>query len=127
MGALSSKLRFGEDGYLVFHCPGCDYSHGIKTGSGTGPRWHWNENAERPTFRPSIVVRSIKLDLSEELEKQYDELVETPGGMDKARADLRFLSLCHSFVTDGQIQFLSDSTHFLQGQTVALPDSHKKD
>jgi hypothetical protein len=30
--------------------------------------------------------------------------------------------VCHSFVTDGKIQFLSDCTHALAGQTVALPD-----
>lgn len=28
---------------------------------------------------------------------------------------------CHSFVADGQIQFLSDCTHALAGQTVPLP------
>ena len=28
---------------------------------------------------------------------------------------------CHSFVTDGKIQFLSDCTHSLVNQTVALP------
>jgi hypothetical protein len=30
--------------------------------------------------------------------------------------------VCHSFVTDGRIQFLSDCTHELAGQTVDLPD-----
>ncbi len=29
---------------------------------------------------------------------------------------------CHSFVTDGKIQFLGDSTHKLAGQTVEIPD-----
>lgn len=29
---------------------------------------------------------------------------------------------CHSFVTDGRIQFLADCTHSLKGQTVDLPD-----
>jgi hypothetical protein len=29
--------------------------------------------------------------------------------------------VCHSFVIDGRIQFLSDSTHVLAGQTVDLP------
>lgn len=29
---------------------------------------------------------------------------------------------CHSFVTDGRIQFLGDCTHSLAGQTVDLPD-----
>jgi len=28
---------------------------------------------------------------------------------------------CHSFITDGQIRFLSDCTHNLAGQTVDLP------
>ncbi len=30
--------------------------------------------------------------------------------------------VCHSWVTDGKIQFLNDCTHRLKGQTVDLPD-----
>jgi len=30
--------------------------------------------------------------------------------------------ICHSFITDGKIQFLSDCTHHLAGQTVDLND-----
>ena len=29
---------------------------------------------------------------------------------------------CHSFVTDGQIQFLGDCDHFLAGKTVEIPN-----
>jgi hypothetical protein len=29
---------------------------------------------------------------------------------------------CHSFLVDGQIQFLGDCTHALAGQTVPLPE-----
>jgi len=29
---------------------------------------------------------------------------------------------CHSFITDGKIQFLGDCWHELKGQTVELPD-----
>jgi hypothetical protein len=29
---------------------------------------------------------------------------------------------CHSFIVDGKIQFLSDCTHKLAGQTVDIPD-----
>lgn len=29
---------------------------------------------------------------------------------------------CHSFVTDGRIQFLTDSTHQYAGKTVDLPE-----
>jgi hypothetical protein len=31
-------------------------------------------------------------------------------------------NLCHSFVTDGKIRYLTDSTHFLSGKTVEIPD-----
>lgn len=31
-------------------------------------------------------------------------------------------TICHSFVTDGKIQFLGDCTHKLKGQTVEIPD-----
>jgi hypothetical protein len=30
--------------------------------------------------------------------------------------------VCHSFVTDGRIQFLDDSTHELAGETADLPE-----
>lgn len=32
---------------------------------------------------------------------------------------------CHSFVTDGRIEFLGDCTHLLRGSTVDLPDYPK--
>jgi hypothetical protein len=32
---------------------------------------------------------------------------------------------CHSFIRDGQIQFLSDCTHALAAQTVDIPDWDK--
>ncbi|MNR55162.1 hypothetical protein D3C85_1754830 [compost metagenome] len=31
-------------------------------------------------------------------------------------------TVCHSWVTDGKIQFLHDCTHALAGQTIALED-----
>lgn len=31
-------------------------------------------------------------------------------------------TVCHSFVTDGNIQFLDDCTHELKGKTVPLED-----
>lgn len=97
MGALSTKLRNAEGGRLHFWCPGCDEMHGIQTGNGPGPRWTWNGNAERPTFAPSVLVTWFE---------------------GEARTPMR----CHSFVRDGQIQFLNDCTHALKGQTVPLPD-----
>jgi len=54
--------------------------------------WAWNHDKVRPTFSPSILIN-----------------VHRPE------------SLCHSFVKDGQIQFLNDSFHDLAGKTVPLP------
>jgi hypothetical protein len=36
--------------------------------------------------------------------------------------DERKTFVCHSFVTDGRIQYLGDCTHAMAGQTVDLPD-----
>ena len=55
-------------------------------------RWTLRGDPASPTFKPSIHVRE-------------------PNG-----------NVCHSWVTDGRIQFLNDSTHELAGQTVELPD-----
>ena len=35
---------------------------------------------------------------------------------------VRSSDVCHFFVTDGQIQFVGDSTHALSGKTVMLPE-----
>lgn len=36
---------------LVFHCPGCGYSHPFSV-----PRWEWNGSLDKPTFAPSLLV-----------------------------------------------------------------------
>lgn len=66
-----------------------------KTGHLFDQRWTFNGNQERPTFRASMLSCS-----------------RWPGGE----------SRCHSYVTDGRIEFLADSTHALAGTTVDLPD-----
>jgi hypothetical protein len=54
------------------------------------------------------------------------------GDMDKPTIHPSVLAVgairCHSYVTDGMIQFLGDSEHALKGQTVPLPEFmyHKK-
>lgn len=86
---------------LVFYCPGCECEHGIWTSkpAPSGAKWTWNGDMVRPTFTPSLVV-----------------VLEYPQGHGRAPLTKR----CHSYITDGKIQFLSDSSHALAGQTVAL-------
>jgi Family of unknown function (DUF6527) len=80
-----------------FHCPGCGHDHAFTVGPQRAglvdARWAWNGSYEKPTFTPSLMCN-----------RDHPE------------------SRCHSFVTDGKIQFLSDSHHKLAGQTVELPD-----
>lgn len=112
MGALSKILRNADDGMLLFKCPGCHSTHGIKVGEGSGPRWTWNGNAEAPTFTPSILVQGVE-QLTDEQYAAYlrGEPLPEPTPL-----------VCHSFVTDGRIQFLGDCTHELANQTVAIPE-----
>jgi hypothetical protein len=94
MAKLSKVLRSADDGQLIFWCPGCDGAHGVGVGEGSGPRWSWNNDIDKPTFSPSILVT-------------YGHGHEPP-------------DICHSFVKDGMIQFLGDCTHSLANQTVEL-------
>jgi hypothetical protein len=59
-------------------------------------RWTFNGDVENPTFRASMLVH----------------------GDD-------YRHRCHSYVTDGKIEFLSDCGHEMAGQTVELPDWKK--
>jgi len=105
MSQLSTILRDTEGNGLVFRCPGCDDLHQIQHGEGDGPRWMFNGNVDKPSFTPSILVTYPANPDAEEEFKEW-------------RTERR----CHSFVTDGNIQFLTDSTHSLAGKTVPLPE-----
>lgn len=88
-----------KDGRLIgygFNCPGCDHFHAVYTELHYRPQgvWTFNGDTERPTFAPSLLVT-------------WNEGAEA--------------KRCHSFVRDGKIEFLSDCTHALAGQTVEIP------
>lgn len=120
MGAISNKLRTVEGGGLTFYCPGCKDTHTIRIGDGAGPGWAYNGNADNPTFTPSVLVRTGHYcnpgqqpgDCACDYQERYPDEGPWPWPC----------GICHSFVTNGQIQFLSDCTHELAGQTVPLPD-----
>ena len=102
---LSPVLREIAPGLLSFWCPACEQRHALKlrTEAHEHPSWIWNGNAERPTFEPSIHVQArYKADPDDPTDHDVD-------------------FVCHSFVRDGQIQFLGDCTHALANQIVALP------
>lgn len=54
--------------------------------------WSWNGDLEKPTLKPSI------------------------------KTNIGNGQICHSFVNDGKVQFLSDCTHEFKNQTIELLD-----
>jgi hypothetical protein len=109
------------------NCPGCGDKHIVTAPAPAGytesphyansPRWTWNGDLERPTFSPSLLVTS----------GHYAKGRETPDPAGcYCNADEDFgpwaCYRCHSFIREGRIQFLSDCTHALAGQTADLPE-----
>lgn len=122
MSALGSKLRRLEGGRVAFHCPGCGEAHQVGVEAPATVKWGFNGNGDAPTFTPSILVRSVRIDGGDaEIERIIDSY-KLPEEREAMLADKRINVVCHSFVTDGRIQFLGDCTHALAGQTVDLPD-----
>ena len=62
---------------------------------GVDKRWTFNDDLNKPTFSPSLLIR-------------YPTSKKE--------------NVCHSFIKNGNIQFLSDCTHDLAGRTVEIPD-----
>lgn len=122
MSAFGSKLRKVEGGHIAFWCPGCGTSHQIGVEAPARVVWGFNGNGDRPTFTPSIFVRGVRIEGgSEEIERIIDSY-KLPEEREAMLADRRINTVCHSFVTDGRIQFLGDCTHALAGQTVEMPE-----
>lgn len=125
MGIIGKKLRSFEGGRVAFMCPGCNEMHQVRVredGQNVSPSWGYNGNPDAPTFTPSILAHFTRLDMEDdELDRVLAEY-KLPEDCERLLADKRVSVVCHSFVTDGRIQFLSDCTHALAGQTVDLPD-----
>lgn len=100
-------VESGGQSLVTFRCPGCDNAHTINTNV-----WAWNGNLDRPTFTPSVLVRGNQWPKDEYPEYHKPAHAQVAPGDD---------TVCHSFVTDGRIEFLCDCTHALGGQTVDLP------
>lgn len=88
-----------------FWCPGCEDLHMVSD------VWQITGAGETLTIEPSILVYERQKLINEDLEW---EALLSPENITNAPR-------CHSFVRNGHIEFLSDCTHKLVGQTVAIP------
>jgi hypothetical protein len=81
---------------LYIWCPACDDLHGLPvTGDGTKrPTWNWNGDLVNVTVEPSILSNYGVIN-------------------GKSR-------ICHSFLRNGEWEFLGDCTHELAGKKVPM-------
>lgn len=88
----------------AYYCPGCKIAHHVYTKKDrSGPAWEFNEDQSRPTFKPSVRVFH-------------------PAHTDENGKKVPEKTICHVFVTNGEIHFLDDCAHDLKGQKVSIPD-----
>ena len=104
------RAKYIHHGALVsIYCPACKAEHSPRVEEPHA--WQFNGDLERPTFKPSLLVTYRH-------PKGYSNENPAPMGYDGEYVEER----CHSYITDGRIQFLGDCTHALAGQTVDLPE-----
>lgn len=121
MAELGTKLRTVEGGLVAFWCPGCDEAHNLRPRAegAPSPSWEFNGDGDHPTFSPSVLVTSGHY---VSFFKPGDSCWCTYNAENPERPSRATCSRCHSYVRNGMIEFLGDSTHALAGQTVPLPD-----
>lgn len=89
-------------------CPGCGDHHVVPyTGENA---WDWNQSLTEPTLNPSILVLSRNKLINEDLPS--DKLLSA--------SNITTTPQCHSFMKDGNLIFLGDSTHYLAGKSVEM-------
>lgn len=103
------SARFWGLGVYKFDCPACGWDHIIYTNpQNPSPNqeescWGCNGNLEAPTFSPSIRFRMGKY--VPDLTSQQIAYCEEMG-----RKNPKYNVICHSFVENGFIRVLEDST-----------------
>lgn len=114
-----SKIKVAGKYRLSFICPGCDGYHVISHNDPTGGSWEFNNDFDTPTISPSILLRGKQL-----TDKGNSDIEEwRDSGCPKRSTPFETVErICHSYITDGKIQFLIDSTHKFAGMTVDLPE-----
>lgn len=106
-------------GEIGFDCPGCGLAHVLPVRPAPSPSWEFDGDFERPTLHPSILARNgchvpgHKGDCWCNFEARFDKPPAFQCGT------------CHSFVRNGQIEFLNDCSHALAGRTVPLKPIEK--
>lgn len=81
---------------IAIYCEGCKYHHAFFVGENG---WTFNNDFVKPTFTPSMLVN---------------------GSIPEEFKGKEGYKRCHSFVADGEIQYLSDCEHEFKNTTRKL-------
>lgn len=92
MGEIRGKIHNYHGAFFSIWCPACNQAHSFNTERGG---WSWDGNWESPTIKGSFGLRDRGGN------KPY---------------------VCHSIVTAGKINFLTDCQHDKANTTMDLPD-----
>lgn len=98
------RVLIADDNTIGITCLACGEGHAL-----TG--WQFNGDRDRPTFSPSLLVTG-KRPITD------DEANRIMAGESLIIPD----RICHSFIVDGNIQYLRDCTHEFAGRTIQLPE-----
>lgn len=101
------KAHIEDDGAACIFCPGCKEVHVLDA-----QRWTFSGDLEKPTFSPSLLCRKGHYATGQSVADCH--ICQNEPSL--------ACSVCHTFITDGNIQFLGDCTHALAGQTVEIPE-----
>jgi len=110
---VQHEEEFDQIADYIFFCEGCKTHHGVTTRKvnmdrltdedresyirNKKPRWSFNGDFKKPTFKPSIHIKARPRKGKE-------------------------ITICHSFVTNGEIRYLGDCRHDFKNKTVELLD-----
>ena len=84
-----------DPGTYIFYCPGCKMHHQVPTKGSGRPNWEFNGDLEKPTFKPSLMMR-----------------------YPKGKKQIEFV--CHLFIRNGKIEYCNDSSHVYKGRTIKM-------
>jgi hypothetical protein len=111
---IDMKVLKLSDGSLAWHCIGCNDLHTVNTS------WQFNGDYDKPTFSPSVLVRS-----GHYASGKTDSCWCTYNAQRPDKPATFKCRVCHTFIRDGKIQYLSDCTHEYAGKTVDMVDIQK--
>lgn len=107
-----NRVKLDSDS-CEFSCPGCGQVHFLPIVPGPHASWAFSGDATYPTLSPSIAAQGMLAEFGDDGEWTGKWILDGSGNT--------IPYVCHSFLRNGLLEFLSDCTHTLAGQTVELP------